>query len=108
MIKENAAAIMKVDASTVMIENGILKSGNQTLTLAQIAAQSKEWKEPTEEPKLKSSDQFNVIGKELVRFDLLPKIKGEGLFGIDSSLPNMLFGSVPARARPQPCLVWLK
>ena len=97
MIKENAAAIMKVDASTVRIENGILTSGNQNLTLAQVAAQSKEWKELTAEPKLKSSDQFKVIGKELVRFDLLPKIKGEGIFGIDSTLPNMLFGSV---ARP--------
>jgi isoquinoline 1-oxidoreductase beta subunit len=97
MIKENAASLMKVESSTLVIENGLIKSGHQTITLAQVAAQSKEWKEPKKEPILKSPNQFKIIGQEMVRFDLLPKIKGECVFGIDSTLPDMLFGSI---ARP--------
>lgn len=94
MMRENAATLMNVSPDLVTFQNNSFVSGDQTITLAKLATQSKTWKKPKKEPKLKTRAQFKVIGKDLLRFDLLPKIKGEPMFGIDAAFPDMLYGSV--------------
>jgi isoquinoline 1-oxidoreductase subunit beta len=97
MIKENAAKLMQVEAKDLRVENGEIIGKTQKMTFGEVAAQAKEWKKPKTKPILKTPKEFKVIGKDLTRFDILPKIKGEPMFGIDASMPGMLFGSV---ARP--------
>jgi isoquinoline 1-oxidoreductase beta subunit len=46
------------------------------------------------DPPLKRSDQFRFIGKAMPRLDIEPKVKGEGVFGIDVFVPGMLYSAV--------------
>lgn len=94
MIRENAAALMGVEVNTVVVNSEKLTSGDHSISLAEIAQGAKEWKVPASSPIRKSREQFTVIGKAIPRIDLVPKIKGEAIFGIDSEVPGMLYGSV--------------
>ncbi|HYE94388.1 MAG TPA: molybdopterin cofactor-binding domain-containing protein, partial [Terriglobales bacterium] len=56
-------------------------------------------KAPAELPKidpkdLKKPDQFRLIGRDLPRVELPDKITGRAKFGIDSELPDMVYGAV--------------
>lgn len=97
MIKVNAATILNVPANTLSIKNGEVIGANTKISFAEIASKSTNWNIKIEDPILKSRKDFTIIGKPLPRIDLIPKVKGETLYGIDSTFPNMLFGSV---ARP--------
>jgi len=97
MIKENAATILGVPVNTLTVKNGEVIGANTKLSFAEIALKSINWNIKIEDPILKLSKDFTIIGKPLPRVDLIPKVKGETLYGIDSTFPNMLFGSV---ARP--------
>jgi isoquinoline 1-oxidoreductase beta subunit len=46
------------------------------------------------EPRLKSSADFKLIGTSPRRLDLSEKIDGSARYGIDVTLPNMLYGAV--------------
>ena len=97
MIKGNAATILGVPVNTLIVKNGEVIGANNKLSFAEIALKSTDWNIKIEDPILKLSKDFTIIGKPLPRVDLIPKVKGETLYGIDSTFPNMLFGSV---ARP--------
>lgn len=45
-------------------------------------------------PKLKDSKDFKIIGKNIKRQDIPAKVRGEAVFGIDATLPNMVYASV--------------
>lgn len=97
MIKVNAAKLMSVPANTLTVKNGEVIGADAKLSFAEIATKSTDWHLKIENLVLKSRKDFTVIGKPIPRIDLVPKVKGETLYGIDSTFPNMLFGSV---ARP--------
>ena len=97
MIKVNASTILNVPANTLTVKNGEVIGGNKKLSFAEVASKSTNWNIKIEDSVLKSSKDFTIIGKPIPRIDLIPKVKGETLYGIDSTFPNMLFGSV---ARP--------
>ena len=97
MIKENAATILGIPVNTLTVKNGEVIGANTKLSFAEIALKSINWNIKIEDPILKLSKDFTIIGKPLPRVDLISKVKGETLYGIDSTFPNMLFGSV---ARP--------
>lgn len=49
---------------------------------------------PPEEPKLKSPDEFRLIGTSVNRLDNEIKVTGAAKFGIDQSIPGMVVGAI--------------
>jgi len=50
--------------------------------------------EAPKEPKLKDPSRFMLVGKSVPRPDILMKVDGSAQFGIDVTLPGMLYASV--------------
>src|SRR6266852_9714154 len=46
------------------------------------------------ESELKKTDQFRLIGKDVMRVELPQKINGTAQYGIDVQLPGMLYGAI--------------
>jgi isoquinoline 1-oxidoreductase beta subunit len=46
------------------------------------------------EPKIKSPDQFILVGKSTARLDVPLKITGEAKYGIDIRIPDMLYAAI--------------
>lgn len=93
MMKANAAQIMGVPVSSLTINNGVISANGQSLTYGEIVQQATSWEEP-KKVNLKSKKDFKVIGQAVPRVDLMPKILGDPIFGIDVALPEMVFGVV--------------
>ena len=49
---------------------------------------------PPKNPKLKTPDQFRLLGKDVRRWDTPSKVNGSAIFGTDVDLPGMLYGTV--------------
>ena len=90
MLKEAAASKWGIKASDIKVENGVLTSGNNKATYAEIANSTKEWKVP-KTPALKPKSAFKYVGKEVKRIDLKPKVMGTAKYTMDSELPDMLY-----------------
>jgi isoquinoline 1-oxidoreductase subunit beta len=94
LLKANAAKLLGVSANNLTVKNGAVSGGGKQMTFGEIAAKSPSWDIKIDKPKLKSKSEFSIIGKPLARVDLVAKVKGESMFGIDSDFPDMLYGSV--------------
>jgi len=100
MLITAAAQLWQVDAATCITNNGevIHQESNQKATygdLANIASQV-----PVPEPeslKLKTPDEFQIIGNPVKRVDDPRLVDGSAIFGLDVKVPNMLYAAV---ARP--------
>jgi isoquinoline 1-oxidoreductase subunit beta len=97
LIKANAAILLGVPAKTLTVKDGVVSGKSKSMTFGEIASKTTNWKIEVAKPILKSPSEFKLIGKALPRLDLEAKVKGQAVYGIDSSFPNMLYGSV---ARP--------
>ena len=97
LIKANAAILLGVPASTLTVKEGVVSGKSKSMTFGEIASKTTNWKIEVVKPILKSASEFKLIGKALPRLDLEVKVKGQAVYGIDSTFPNMLYGSV---ARP--------
>lgn len=95
MLVTAAATMWGVDPSTCRTENGEVlhppsgkraSYGSLTEKAAAVPA--------PKEPKLKSPDQFRLIGKPVQRLDSAPKAAGKVEFGIDVRRPGMLVATV--------------
>jgi isoquinoline 1-oxidoreductase beta subunit len=96
MLRNNAAEMMGVGAASLSLNNGVFSGNGQSMTYGEVVQKATKWEVP-EEVKLKERKDFKVIGKPVPRVDLMPKIVGDPIFGIDVTLPDMLYGMV---ARP--------
>ncbi|MFY0674045.1 MAG: xanthine dehydrogenase family protein molybdopterin-binding subunit [Bacteroidia bacterium] len=93
MILNNAAEILKTNVTELSITNQGVTSKSKSISFGEIVQQAKSWNEPRK-VELKTSKDFKIIGKPIPRVDLVPKVMGAPLFGIDVSMPNMLYGAV--------------
>ena len=93
MMKTEAANKLGVAVATLSISNGIVSGGGKSITYAEIIKGVKKWKIPAT-PKLKALKDYQYIGKPIARVDLKAKVFGEPIFGIDSVMRGMLYGSV--------------
>lgn len=86
-----AAETWGVSPSDITVENGILKSGNKQAHFGEMIAKAATLT-PTEEPVLKTPDQFRLIGKDgLPRKDTPAKINGTATFALDVKIPGMVY-----------------
>jgi isoquinoline 1-oxidoreductase subunit beta len=73
------------------------KSG-KSVTYAEIVKSGKVTKSYTADElkalKLKTADQYTLIGKELPQLDIPLKVNGTAKYGIDTVLPGMLYGRI--------------
>lgn len=93
MLRISAANILQVPVADLTIKNGVISGKGKKVTFGEVVQKTKEWKEP-EDVKLKARKDYKYIGKPLARLDLKPKVMGEPMFGIDVSMPGMLYGAV--------------
>ncbi len=93
MLKQEASVILGTSVEKLSISNGIISGGGQSISYGDVAGKVKEWTIP-DVPLLKDRSSFKHIGKPLPRVDLKQKVFGAPIFGMDASMPDMLYGAV--------------
>lgn len=88
-LKIEASQKSNVAPQDITIKEGIISVGDQTSTMAQIAAEITDWTLP-DTPELKPMDAYKYIGKPIPRVDLNAKVYGDPIFGMDAAMPDML------------------
>ena len=71
----------------------IHKPTGKKLTYGQLAEPAAKLPVP-KEPKLKDAKQFTMLGKSMPRPDVPLKVSGQATFGIDASVPEMVYASI--------------
>jgi len=94
MLKQAAANIWKAKITDCQAVNGtVVSSSGQVLTYGQLIETAGKLEAP-QNPPLKDPSEFRIIGKPLPRRDIPLKTNGQAQFGIDLSVPGMLYASV--------------
>ena len=93
MIRIEGAKKLEASVDATSVENGTVKAGGKTLTFGEVVADVAEWEVP-ETPELKEVKDYKYVGKPVARVDLIDKVVGTPIFGMDASMPGMLYGSV--------------
>lgn len=95
MLVEAAARRLGVAAGELSTADGtvIHQASGQTLTYGALAADAAALAPPSRVA-LKERGEWKLLGRSQPRVDMLDKVTGAPIFGIDVSLPDMLFGTV--------------
>jgi len=93
MLKIAAAKKMGVAIASLNIVDGVISSGEKSMTYGEVVKDVTEWAVP-EIPPLKDIKDYKFVGKPVPRVDLKDKVLGTPMFGMDASMPDMLYGSV--------------
>src|SRR5580658_171234 len=90
-----AAQQWGVPASECSVSDGQVRhgAGGPALGFGVLAAAAAKV-QVTEEPAIKSPDQYTLAGKPLARLDTTSKCNGRAVFGIDVRLPDMVYAAV--------------
>ncbi|OAO04312.1 xanthine dehydrogenase [Sphingomonadales bacterium EhC05] len=97
MLIAAAASEWNVPATEITTENSMLshaKSGKSE-PFAKFATAAAEQSLPAK-PKLKSPENYKLMGKPLARHDIPEKVDGSAVFGIDANVPGMKYAAVKA------------
>lgn len=98
MIKIEAAKKMEVELSGLSITNGVISDGTKSITFAQTVEGVSDWTLP-DTPELKPISEYKFVGKPIARVDLEDKVFGAPIFGMDATMPDMLYGAVVRQSR---------
>jgi isoquinoline 1-oxidoreductase beta subunit len=92
---EAAARRWKCDASECKCEDSVIEHmpTGRKVTYGAVCADAAAIK-LDKEPKIKSPDEYRLVGKPTPRLDTRPKIDGSAKFGIDARVPGMVYASV--------------
>lgn len=95
MLVRAAATEWKVDAADVDLQDGMLTGGgNLKASIGEFIEQASKLT-PAEEPALKDSASFKLIGKDkLPRKDSVAKTTGKAMFAMDVKVPNMVYVTI--------------
>lgn len=95
MLLQAAAADWGVPAEELAAANSVISHGpsGRSRGFGSVATLAARLPVPAQ-PTLKTSADFKLIGSSPRRLDLAEKIDGSARYGIDVSLPNMLYGAV--------------
>jgi isoquinoline 1-oxidoreductase beta subunit len=89
MLIAAAAAQWGVPAGECRAENGFVIHGERRARFGELAAAAEKLPVPAA-PKLKSSEEWKLLGRPTHRLDSFPKITGQAEFGMDVRRPGML------------------
>jgi isoquinoline 1-oxidoreductase beta subunit len=98
-LTEAAAAAMGVPASELTVRDSMISHPKKKpMTFAEIVRSGKATKSFTPDElkaiKLKTPDQYTMIGVAVPQLDIPPKTRGAAKYGIDVMLPGMVYGAV--------------
>jgi isoquinoline 1-oxidoreductase beta subunit len=94
MLVAAAAKRWQVDPATCRVENGsVVGPDGKTLTYGEVAAAAAAMPVPPD-VRLKTREEFRLIGRPHLRVDSADKVDGSAEFGIDVQLPGLLYGAV--------------
>jgi len=92
-LKAAAAQAWGVDRSQVAAIDGVLSSGNSRGTYGEFATAAAAI-QLSEEPTIKTPDQYTLMGTSVARLDVPSKVNGSAEYGIDARLPGMVYAAV--------------
>ncbi|BCG92412.1 xanthine dehydrogenase family protein molybdopterin-binding subunit [Mesorhizobium sp. 131-2-1] len=100
MLIAAAAHKLGVSAGELETANGTVlhKASGKSVTYGEVAASASAMPPPAE-VKLKDKADWKLLGKPQKRVDMLAKVTGAPIFGIDVRLPEMLYGTVKMSPR---------
>jgi isoquinoline 1-oxidoreductase beta subunit len=95
MLVDAAATRLGVSASDLATDNGSIvhKASNRSVTYGEVAIDAAKLSPPSKVV-LKEPSAWKLLGKPQPRVDMLAKVTGAPIFGIDVRQPDMLFGTV--------------
>jgi len=93
MLKLAAAKKLGVAVTALQVVDGIISTDDKSMSYAEIANGITEWEVP-ETPELKAVSAYKFVGKPIRRIDVEDKVFGASLFGMDATMPDMLYGAV--------------
>ena len=99
-LTEAAAASMGVPASELVVRGSVVShsKSKKSMSFADIVKSGKITKTFTPDElkaiKLKTPDQYSMVGVSVPQLDIPPKINGTAKYGIDVMLPGMVYGKV--------------
>ena len=97
MLLQAAAAHWGTDESTLRTENShVINANGERLPYGKLITSAAQLPVPQNAP-LKPSEQFKLIGKDVLRTESQEKVTGRALFGIDAQMDDMHYASI---ARP--------
>jgi len=92
-LKLQVSKLWNVPIASISTKDGMLIAAEKKISYADLAKQIIKW-EIAEKPVLRPSTNFKYVGKEQKRIDLPDKILGKPIYGIDTTLPDMVYGAV--------------
>jgi isoquinoline 1-oxidoreductase beta subunit len=95
MLAAAAARRLGVPPGEIGTANGVLthQASGRSLTYGEVALDAATEDAPSDPP-LRDRSQWRLLGKPQRRVDMLDKVTGAPIFGIDVRQPDMLFGTV--------------
>jgi isoquinoline 1-oxidoreductase subunit beta len=98
-LREAAARKWGVDRAQVTAKQGVLTAGANRGTYGEFATAAAQIALP-QEPKIKAYGDWWLLGKDVPRMDVAPKVNGSAIYPIDVRVPGMVYAAV--RACPVP------
>ena len=97
MLLQAAADSWQVPVEELKAQNSTIShpASNRSATYAELAPAAAQIKAPTR-PKLKTQEEFTIMGTSKPRFDIPAKVTGEAQFGIDVQVPGMKYATIKA------------
>jgi isoquinoline 1-oxidoreductase beta subunit len=99
-LSEAAAGAMGAPASELVVRDSVIShpKSKKSMTFAEVVKSGKATKTFTPDDlkaiKLKTPDQYTLIGVSVPQLDIPDKTKGAAKYGIDVMLPGMVYGKV--------------
>ncbi len=97
MLLQAAADTWKVPVEELTAQKSTILHGGsgRSATFGELAPAAAKVKTPTH-PKLKSREEFTLMGTSQPRFDIPAKVTGQAIFGMDVQVPGMKYATIKA------------
>jgi len=97
VLMQAAADSWGVPVDEIMASKSYLyhRSSDQSARYADLAQQAAQLSQPAK-PRLKTTNEYTIMGTDVQRFDVPSKVDGSAKFGIDAVLPGMKYATVKA------------